>query len=153
MKEEKGYLEKLKEIAIKKETKTTSIQIFKQENMSPEVKKFLEEEIRKCNTIPEKVKLEITFKESSYRLSNYEYIDRNGEMKNRKTPMIITEIKYAPKASKLIMGVPFPLAISKNAIIGLINYINSKDKNHNLKNRTFTVKNINRHTYIWKEVV
>ena len=118
-----------------------------------EARKILREMgIRRHNSIPEKVKLEITFHSEGFALGEYEYLDKKiGVVKK---PGILTQatIKYDKKASNMVTDCPYPLALSKNNWLGLVNCIRAGNGNFNLVNRTFTVYNRNRQTYEWEEI-
>jgi hypothetical protein len=120
---------------------------------TPDADKIMKElGLRKCNTIPEKVKLKITFEESAYHLGSYEFFDGKGNSGTRPTTLIVATVSYEPKASHLVMGLPFLLSLPASAIIGLSNYNRAKKKDFDLKGRTFTVINRNGHTYEWTEI-
>ncbi|KHO46078.1 MAG: hypothetical protein QS98_C0005G0025 [archaeon GW2011_AR3] len=117
-----------------------------------EFKKMIAEGIlREHNTIPEKVNLQVTFKEASGKCKKYHYFakSREGEQVSY---VINSVIGYNENAGQLLMSFEFPLALSKNAFICLANYLSANKKTTNLKDRTFSVYNKNRKTYLWKEI-
>lgn len=120
---------------------------------TPATREFIKEmRIREFNTIPERTPLEITFVEENFHIGMCPFLNKKGEEEYEKRVFAMARIKYNREASHLIMGREYPLALSKNAVLGLVNEINSQGKNFNLLNRTFVVTNKNRKTYKWKEI-
>jgi hypothetical protein len=108
--------------------------------------------VRECNTLPEKVRLIVTFREDRIVPKKYSFKGTEGQSGDRPCFVINAIIKYNPDASHLILGGEYPLALPKNAIIGLANYLNAFSKDKKLKGRTFAVLNVNRQTYKWEEI-
>ncbi len=133
--------------AVKSET-NNEINLWK----GDEVNKFLKSlGVRENNTIPKQVELIIIFKDKGFKPQKYKYNTENGTGE-RAAFVINAIIKYNEEASHLVLGMVYPLALSKNGFMGLANLINATGGDFNLSDRTFTVINANGHTYIWKEI-
>jgi hypothetical protein len=104
---------------------------------------------RDYNTIPKKVKVTLRFLEDEPHVGTYDYRDGKGNDSKRDAALIMAEIAYEPQASHLIMGKPFPVALSKCALQGLENELQHRGFQGTLKDRTFHVYTKNCKTYVW----
>lgn len=117
------------------------------------VKEFLKRNgVRIVNTIPEGVEIEIKFTSDEIKPGKYPAKDNSGKTIEREGLLTKAIITYTPEASKMFCGVEYLLSLSKNAFVGLFNYLNASGSSHNLGGRTFKVLNKNKHTYMWTEV-
>jgi hypothetical protein len=133
--------------------KELPVAVFPSEAHNPEVMRYYMSNVRKCNTIPEKVEIEVTFKEPKSTLRQYEYVDQKmGRIDADKRPMIMAIIKYKPEVGKLVCDQPWFLSMPTGIALSLENYLNNNGNNHNLVDRSFRVHNKNKHTIIWKEI-
>jgi len=116
------------------------------------LKVFQKNGIRFVNTLRCETTLKVTFKEITGKADYYYSESETGKAIKRYGLIINALIEYNEDASDLVMGVVYPLALSKNALMGLGNYLSAKHKSGNMKDRTFMIENRNSHTYVWNEV-